>query len=55
MRHLIPLLLATSLFAAHKETGWHWTAKLERPGDPAEILDALIQELEADWDSGGSE
>jgi hypothetical protein len=20
---------------------WHWTAKLERPGDPAEILDAL--------------
>jgi hypothetical protein len=34
---------------------WHWTAKLERPGDPAEILDALIQELEVDWDSGGSE
>jgi hypothetical protein len=34
---------------------WHWTAKLELPGDPAEILDALIQELEADWDSGGSE
>ena len=30
---------------------WHWTAKLERPGDPAELLDALIQELEADWDS----
>ena len=19
---------------------WHWTGKLERPGDPAEILDA---------------
>jgi Virulence factor len=34
---------------------WHWTAKLDRPGDLAEILDALIQELEADWDSGGSE
>jgi hypothetical protein len=34
---------------------WHWTAKLKRPGDPAGILDALIQELEADWDSGGSE
>ena len=34
---------------------WHGTAKLERRGDPAEILDALIQELEADGDSGGSE
>ena len=34
---------------------WHWTAKLERPGDPAAIPDALIEELEADWDSGGSE
>ncbi len=30
---------------------WQWTAKLARPGDPAEILDALIQELEADWDT----
>ena len=34
---------------------WHWSAKLERSGTPAEVLDALIQELEADWDSGGSE
>ena len=30
---------------------WHWTAKLERPGDPAEVLDTLIRELEADWDT----
>jgi hypothetical protein len=30
---------------------WHWTAKQERPGDPAEVLALLIQELEADWDS----
>ncbi len=30
---------------------WHWTAKLERPGDPAAILDALIQELETAWDT----
>jgi hypothetical protein len=34
---------------------WHWTAKLERVGLPAEILDALVQELEADWDSRRSE
>jgi hypothetical protein len=33
---------------------WHWTAKLERPGNPAEVLDALIQELEADWDTRGA-
>jgi hypothetical protein len=33
----------------------HWTAKLERPGNPAQILDALIQELKAGWDSRGSE
>jgi hypothetical protein len=30
---------------------WHWAAKQERPGDPAEVLELLIQELEADWDS----
>ena len=34
---------------------WHWTAKQERPGDPAEVLDALIQELEAEWDSRDSD
>jgi hypothetical protein len=34
---------------------WHWSAKLERSGAPAEVLDALIQELEADWDSRGSQ
>lgn len=33
---------------------WHWSAKLERSGTPAEVLDALIQELEADWDSRDS-
>jgi hypothetical protein len=34
---------------------WHWSAKLERSGTPAEVLDALIQELEADWDSRDSQ
>jgi hypothetical protein len=34
---------------------WHWTAKQERPGNPAEILDELIRELEADWDSRSSD
>ena len=34
---------------------WHWTSKLERPGNPAEVLDALIQDLEANWDSRGPE
>jgi hypothetical protein len=32
---------------------WHWTGKLERPGDPPRFW-TLIQELEADWNSGGS-
>jgi len=30
---------------------WHWTAKQDRPGNPSEVLDELIRELEADWDS----
>jgi hypothetical protein len=34
---------------------WHWTAKQERPGTPGEILDALILELEADWDTRGAD
>ena len=34
---------------------WHWTAKLESPGNPAEVLEELIRKLEADWDAGGSE
>ena len=34
---------------------WHWTAKLERPGNPAEVLDALVQELETAWDTHGPE
>ena len=34
---------------------WHWTEKLERPGNPAEVLEALIQELEAGWNSRSSE
>lgn len=33
---------------------WQCTAKLERPGNPAEVLEALIQELEAAWDSPNS-
>jgi hypothetical protein len=34
---------------------WHWTAKQERPGNVAELLDELIKELEADWDSRRAE
>ena len=34
---------------------WHWTAKQERAGDPTDILESLIQELEADWDSSSGE
>jgi hypothetical protein len=30
---------------------WRWTAKQDRPGNPSEVLDELIRELEADWDS----
>ena len=30
---------------------WHWTTKRERTGNPAEVLEVLIKELEADWDS----
>jgi len=29
---------------------WHWTAKLDRPGNADEILNALLQELEAEYD-----
>jgi len=34
---------------------WQWTAKLERSGNPAQVLEALIQELEAEWNSRSSE
>jgi len=34
---------------------WHWPAKQERTGNPAEVLEVLIKELEADWDSRSSE
>ena len=34
---------------------WQWTTKQERPGDPAEVLEALIQELEIAWDTRVSE
>jgi hypothetical protein len=27
---------------------WKWTEKRERPGEPDEILDALVQELETE-------
>jgi hypothetical protein len=29
---------------------WHWTAKLDRPGTAAEVLDSISQELIAEWD-----
>lgn len=29
---------------------WGWTKKMERPGDPEEVLNALVQELEAEHD-----
>ena len=29
---------------------WQWTEKRERPGDANEILSALLQELEAEYD-----
>ena len=30
---------------------WGWTEKRERPGDPEEILNALVDELEAEHDN----
>ena len=30
---------------------WHWTAKLDRPGTAAEVLESVSQELIAEWDS----
>ena len=29
---------------------WHWTAKLDRPGTAAEVLESISQELIALWD-----
>jgi hypothetical protein len=29
---------------------WHWTAKLERPGTAAEVLESVSVELIAEWD-----
>jgi hypothetical protein len=29
---------------------WRWSAKLERPGSAAEVLDAVCAELVAGWD-----
>jgi len=29
---------------------WHWTAKLDRPGTAAEVLESIAQELIALWD-----
>lgn len=29
---------------------WHWTAKLDRPGTAAEVLESISQELMAEWD-----
>ena len=30
---------------------WKWTEKRERPGEPDEILDALVQELETEYNA----
>ena len=30
---------------------WKWTKKQERPGDPEDILDTLVQELETEHDN----
>lgn len=30
---------------------WQWTEKRERPGEPDEILDALVQELESEYNA----
>jgi hypothetical protein len=29
---------------------WHWTAKLDRPGTAANVLESISQELIAEWD-----
>ena len=29
---------------------WHWTAKLDRPGTAAELLESISQELMSEWD-----
>ncbi len=28
---------------------WEWTEKMERPGEPEAVLNALVQELEAEY------
>ena len=30
---------------------WHWSTKLERPGTAAEVLEAIYQELLAEWNA----
>ena len=30
---------------------WEWTERRERPGEPEEILNALVQELEAEYNN----
>lgn len=30
---------------------WEWTGKMEHPGEPEEILNALVQELEAEYNN----
>ncbi len=29
---------------------WHWTAKLDRPGTAAELLESISEELISEWD-----
>jgi cvfA/B/C family virulence factor len=29
---------------------WHWTAKFDRPGTAAEVLESISQELISEWD-----
>ncbi len=33
---------------------WSWTARQERPGSPQEVLEALLAELEEEYDRGDS-
>ena len=34
---------------------WRWTDKLERDGEPQELLDTLVRELEEEFDRRGGE
>lgn len=40
-------LSASADYLAH----WAWSEDLERPGEPEEVLGAVVEELEATWES----